>query len=483
DNLNPPNWAASTAYSVGNIVKPTTATGYWYKCTTAGTSGTTEPTWPTQRGQTVSDNTVVWTCISSEEPINTIYDYYKIISGGVERYLIVEWNGDFYKYDFSTNSFVKLYSRSTIESKKATWITYQNLAIRFAEGETPLKFDGTSFSNLGGNPPRAGLAVVYKDRIYAAGASPNYSTVYFSDISNPEAWNPNSQFDVNANDGDRINTLAVLGDSLLIFKENSIWEIQVDQQNIISFKRLFAQAVGTTSARSLINISNILYFFDRNGVWAIYQKYPELISTKVNPFIWAIQDPYSVVGWAWKNKLYLYVGNIQIDGRVFPNVVLVYDTQYNQWIFRTFANPVLSTVSFSKEDKTKSLYFSSLKGEIFEFDKGYLHGEEAIEVEYEVPILQPEDPTKRKLFKEILVRLKDSAKAKPSISVSIDSRDWIDLGEVDEIYKTFPISTRLGREEGKDLRIRIHEISPYEMNEIIQICIDWLPLKAVTTQK
>ena len=43
----PSNWLASTAYALGALVKPTTYNGHKYECTTAGTSGTTEPTWPT----------------------------------------------------------------------------------------------------------------------------------------------------------------------------------------------------------------------------------------------------------------------------------------------------------------------------------------------------------------------------------------------------------------------------------------------------
>ena len=58
-------WAASTAYTLGQVVVPTTGkeNGAKYICTTAGTShATTEPTWPTTEGATVTDNTVVWTC-------------------------------------------------------------------------------------------------------------------------------------------------------------------------------------------------------------------------------------------------------------------------------------------------------------------------------------------------------------------------------------------------------------------------------------
>ena len=60
-------WAASTAFSLGDIRRATAdqITGLFFKCTTAGTSSGSEPTWPTDIGSTVTDNTVVWTAISS----------------------------------------------------------------------------------------------------------------------------------------------------------------------------------------------------------------------------------------------------------------------------------------------------------------------------------------------------------------------------------------------------------------------------------
>jgi prepilin-type N-terminal cleavage/methylation domain-containing protein len=52
-----PKWKASASYSVNNVVIPTNMNGRCYKCTTAGTSGTSEPTWPLTTGGTVSDGT------------------------------------------------------------------------------------------------------------------------------------------------------------------------------------------------------------------------------------------------------------------------------------------------------------------------------------------------------------------------------------------------------------------------------------------
>lgn len=56
------NWKASQAYTVGEICYPSGLADSYKRleCTTAGTSGTTEPSWGIV-GATVSDGTVIWT--------------------------------------------------------------------------------------------------------------------------------------------------------------------------------------------------------------------------------------------------------------------------------------------------------------------------------------------------------------------------------------------------------------------------------------
>lgn len=63
DSATGTTWAASTAYTLGDIVIPvdTTANPYRFEVTTAGTTGTTEPAWPAAEGATVTDGSVVFT--------------------------------------------------------------------------------------------------------------------------------------------------------------------------------------------------------------------------------------------------------------------------------------------------------------------------------------------------------------------------------------------------------------------------------------
>jgi lysophospholipase L1-like esterase len=62
------NWAAATAYPVSRVRSPTVANGFVYQVVQAGTTGGTEPVWPTTAGQTVTDNTIIWACRDLPSP-------------------------------------------------------------------------------------------------------------------------------------------------------------------------------------------------------------------------------------------------------------------------------------------------------------------------------------------------------------------------------------------------------------------------------
>jgi len=70
----PPAWSSASVFCpAGSYCRPTTPNGYCYVATVAGTSGGSEPTWPTELGATVTDGTppneVTWECTLNLEPV------------------------------------------------------------------------------------------------------------------------------------------------------------------------------------------------------------------------------------------------------------------------------------------------------------------------------------------------------------------------------------------------------------------------------
>lgn len=70
-------WTATTAYVVGDIVVPhasmTGAGGKLLRCTTAGTTGSTNTLAVPNPGATLSDGTVTWTAIATMPALNQLY--------------------------------------------------------------------------------------------------------------------------------------------------------------------------------------------------------------------------------------------------------------------------------------------------------------------------------------------------------------------------------------------------------------------------
>ena len=63
-----PAWTASTACLVGDVIRPSAGGNGWlYRCTVAGTSGSSAPSFPTTVGATVTDGGVTWQNVGADD--------------------------------------------------------------------------------------------------------------------------------------------------------------------------------------------------------------------------------------------------------------------------------------------------------------------------------------------------------------------------------------------------------------------------------
>jgi uncharacterized phage protein (TIGR02218 family) len=78
--IDPPVWPANTSVAVredgdagtGDVVKPSTENGRFFKCVTAGTTGSSEPSWDTTVGNITSDGTAEWEAVIAHQQTDTV---------------------------------------------------------------------------------------------------------------------------------------------------------------------------------------------------------------------------------------------------------------------------------------------------------------------------------------------------------------------------------------------------------------------------
>lgn len=107
-------WAASTAYSVGDLRRqlatPTKTQERVWRCTTAGTSGGTEPAWTLSKGSTTNDGTAVWTEVTGDTAYGwgaagaSIYHMMQWAAAGDRIYVSSSHSGDLGSNSFTFTS-------------------------------------------------------------------------------------------------------------------------------------------------------------------------------------------------------------------------------------------------------------------------------------------------------------------------------------------------------------------------------------------
>ncbi len=147
-------WAASTAFTVGDIRRASTEqpSGLFFRCTTAGTSAATEPGWPNNPGDTVTDNTCVWTgIVSAYEELAKVNPSAIIELFELRLESALHGSNDVYRFHAGSNA--DLTGNIVFNSQ--------------AYSRVPLKADGFEYTNTG-TLPRPTLTISNLDSTISA---------------------------------------------------------------------------------------------------------------------------------------------------------------------------------------------------------------------------------------------------------------------------------------------------------------------------
>ena len=122
------------------------------------------------------------TAVSPPAGDNTIRDIFELRRTGDNNDLLMHAGNTVYRW--SGTSWVSLGTVLTADTR-IHWCQHRNRAVGFDGSNTPLSYDGTTFTTLSGSPPTSGTACAsYRDRVWVLDGA----TLRYCASSNPNDW-------------------------------------------------------------------------------------------------------------------------------------------------------------------------------------------------------------------------------------------------------------------------------------------------------
>lgn len=327
---------------------------------------------------------------------------------------------------------------------KAEFATHLDTVVMVNGSDVPKKStDGISWSSLGGTPPTGKYIVTFDNKLYILNISGATSRMRWSDDGTIETWTSTNSQDIvtNIGVGDQITGATVNNNSLLIFKNYSVWKWDTNALVILN------TSIGCRASRSIATIDDWTFWLSHKGVMATNGGKPFRISKQLqNDFIAGISDITAPVGWAEDNFYYLYIGT----SNGVTNCLLIYDFDNNVWSYKSLGDSVKAAAILTTTGNVRSAYFGNSAGQVYKFKTGSTDNTAAIPFKWTGTIQTAQAPYLQKDFKLLYVYLDRTAKPGVNVHYSIDYRDFRPLGQafktVNEFH--FPAGT-----QGYNIRI------------------------------
>jgi hypothetical protein len=159
------------------------------------------------------------------------------------------------------------------------------------------------------------------------------SRLYWSTIDTIETWDDADYRDLGKNDGQEITGVAVLGESLVVFKDRYIWLGTFTGDSDIPF--VFSQArssVGCVSGASIQEVENGLVFLSTDG----YYYFDGNNSYKISDRVSTTLEEYSLSRYPHVPSVYhfakdTYIAAHSLDGSATNNRVITWNSANNAW--------------------------------------------------------------------------------------------------------------------------------------------------------
>lgn len=210
--------------------------------------------------------------------------------------------------------------------------------------DTPNESFTTPEANSTGGQKGKYLAL-YKDSLFVAGDPASPSRLYYSGggdkVSDFTVGGGGGFIDVSKNDGQKITGLIVFKDSLIIFKERSIYKFAFSTSGAPSVEQI-NPAIGCIAPRSIVQVENDVFFASEFGIYTIGNEAGFSFDVlRTNELSARVRSIYQTIDPAYADKIsavYAKVANKNLvvfcyteSGNTYNSKAIVYDRERLGW--------------------------------------------------------------------------------------------------------------------------------------------------------
>lgn len=356
------NWTSSTVMTVGQRRIPTTANGYYYEVTVAGTTSGTEPTWPTNIGEQKTDGGVTWKCAGWSDSVGVwtaskaYVAFNRItVTSGTKSFLFEctiagTSSGTAPTWNFTAGQ--------TVTDGTVTWVCIgENRGSPVPDGHEP------SFAYIDG----------YLCLIVKRTDGSKSSDIYNSDLDNPFSWS-SASFVTAEMFPDNLSALARQNNYIVAFGETSI-EFFFDNPSADVYGTPFArnesytQQHGIAAPNVIMQTEKFCAYIGQSAsggrcVWVLDGFQPKKIS---NEYIERVLDAegtsiLNATGYGLRtNGHFLFVINL-------TSLTFVFDFEEQQWTQWTSGSNKFAYMSAADDQGGKIILQHESNGNFYKLD-------------------------------------------------------------------------------------------------------------------
>ena len=299
-------------------------------------------------------------------PIISLFRFYKSSTAFKEALCVSGTN--IYKGDDGAGTWTSIQSGLTAE-KPCSFAVWQEICYIWNGYDSPMQYDGTAVSSVSGTPPQGKYLVFRKERLYVAGDPNNPNRLYFCNTGDPTTWDTGTNYiDIRSDDGDWITGILPLGDTLVIYKNNSVWALAGTSLSDF-FLSMISPDVGCMAPETLVSYQTYHIFYHRRGVFSFNGTERSLLSDKITPRMEDINKDYieSFSGGVYKDQYWI---SLTKSGETQNDEVYLLDLRFGSWTYFAGLNPGVFSNWDGATDGGEFLYGDSTNGYVWYLNTG-----------------------------------------------------------------------------------------------------------------